>query len=138
MQLGSMKATDLAIGVTAVNLFGGISYDADRDDFQMDIQLGASARLAEQFRVALDAHVSGSLHLGFMYSPVPTLEIRLGLISKAEISVTAGLGVNVEGFLIDYAFASHTLGGTHRIALTLDFSSLDITALSRSLRRILP
>ena len=138
MQLGPMKATELAFGATAVNLFGGISYDAVRDNFQMDIKLGASARLAEIFKVMFDAHLGGALYFGFTYAPVPTLELRLGVISRGTMSITAGLGVNVEGFLIDYAYVSHTLGGTHRVSLTLDFSSLDMTALSRSLRRILP
>ena len=138
MQLGPMRATELAFGATAVNLFGGISFDAVRENFQMDIKLGASARLAEVFRVALDAHLGGALHFGFSYTPLPTFELRLGVISKGTMSITAGLGVNVDGFLIDYAFVSHALGGTHRVALTLDFSSLDISALSRSLRRILP
>ena len=52
--------------------------------------------------------------------------------------MTAGVGVAVQGFMLDYAYVSHTLGGTHRVSLTIDFSSLDISALSRSLRRLLP
>jgi len=138
MKLGPIAATDMAFGFTAVNLFGGINYDNAADSFLMDLKLGASARLAQQFFVALDVHLGGSAQLGFVYSPVPTLDLRLGVISKGTVSLTAGVGVNVEGFLIDYAFASHKLGGTHRVSLTLDFSSLDIAALSRSLRRILP
>lgn len=138
MNLGGFTITDAALGVTAVNLFGGLSYEDRSDDFLMDIQVGGSGRIAELVLVALDVHLSGSLHLGFAYSPVPTLALRLGLISKSGISITAGVGVNVEGFVLDYAYATHALGGTHRVSLTLDFSSLDMTALSRSLRRLLP
>lgn len=138
MKFGPLAVTDIAFGFTAVNLFGGINYDVEEDDFLMDLKLGASARLAEAFFLALDLHLGGSAQLGFIYSPVPTLDLRLGVISKGTVSLTAGVGVDVEGFLIDYAFVSHKLGGTHRISLTLDFSSLDIAALSRSLRRILP
>jgi len=138
MYFGGFGVSDIALGVTAVNLFGGVVYDTVNDDFPMDIQVGASARLFEMFRVALDAHLSGSLHLGAIYEPIPTFALRLGLISRGGVSVTAGLGVNVEGFLLDYAYVTHALGGTHRISLTLDFSSLDISALSRSLRRLLP
>jgi len=138
MRLGPISATDMAFGFTAVNLFGGINYDEAADDFLMDLKLGASARLADVFFLALDLHLGGSAQLGFVYSPVPTLDLRLGVISKGTVSFTAGVGVNVEGFLIDYAYASHRLGGTHRVSLTLDFSSLDVAALSRSLRRILP
>ena len=139
MNLGPLSVSDAAIGITAVNLFGGINYDSgERDDFLMDLKLGASAQLAESFLLAFDLHLGGSAQLGVVYSPVPTLDVRLGVISSGTTSITAGIGVNVEGFLIDYAFVSHKTGGTHRVALTLDFSSLDIAALSSSLRRILP
>lgn len=136
--LGPLSMTDIAFGFTAVNLFGGLSYDVERDSFLMDPKLGVSARMAEVFFVALDLHLGGSAQLGLVYSPVPTLDLRLGVISRGTVSLTAGVGVDVEGFLIDYAFTSHTLGGTHRVSLTLDFSSLDIGAISSSLRRILP
>jgi len=139
MRLGPMSVTDAALGITAVNLFGGINYDSgEQDAFLMDLKLGASACLAESFLLAFDLHLGGSAQLGVVYSPVPTFDIRLGVISGGTASITAGLGVNVEGFLIDYAFVSHKTGGTHRVSLTLDFSSLDIASLSSSLRRILP
>jgi len=139
LRLGPMSVTDAALGITAVNLFGGINYDSgEQDAFLMDLKLGASACLAESFLLAFDLHLGGSAQLGVVYSPVPTFDIRLGVISTGTVSITAGLGVNVEGFLIDYAFVSHKTGGTHRVSLTLDFSSLDIASLSSSLRRILP
>jgi hypothetical protein len=138
MNLGPMSATDMAFGFTAVNLFGGVNYDVATDDFLMDLKLGASARLAGVFFLALDLHLGGSAQVGIVYSPVPTLDLRVGVISSGTVSLTAGVGVNVEGFLIDYAFVSHQLGGTHRVSLTLDFSSLDIAAISRSMRNILP
>jgi hypothetical protein len=138
LRFGSFAISDIAAGVTAVNLFGGLSYDAVSDNYLMDIRFGGSARFAESFLLALDMHLGGSLHVGVIYEPVPTFALRVGLISRSGISVTAGVGLNVEGFLLDYAFVTHTLGGTHRVSLTLDFSSLDIGALSRSLRRLLP
>ncbi len=138
MHIGGFAISDLAVGVAAVNLFGSLSYDAVSDDHQMDIKVGGSALFAELFRVALDFHLAGSLHFGVIYEPIPTFALRVGLISRSGVSITAGLGVNVEGFLLDYAYVTHTLGGTHRVSLTLDFSSLDISALSRSLRRLLP
>jgi hypothetical protein len=138
MRFGRVSVSDIAFAATAVNLFGGVSYDAVREDFLMDIQLGASARVADAFLLALDLHLGGSAQIGFVYTVAPSLNLRLGVISRGGTSVTAGIGLNVEGFLVDYAFVSHRLGGTHRVSLTLDFSSLDITAISRSLRRILP
>jgi hypothetical protein len=138
VHLGAFAISDLAVGVTVVNLFGGLSYDTVSDSYRMDIKVGGSALFAELFRVAIDLHLAGSLHVGVIYEPIPTLAVRLGLISRSGLSITAGLGVSVEGFLLDYAYVTHAVGGTHRVSLTLDFSSLDISALSRSLRRLLP
>lgn len=104
----------------------------------MDIQVGFSALFMETLRAAVDLRLGGSTHFGLAYSPMPTFEVRAGLIARGGISITAGLGVNVEGFLIDYAFVTHSLAATHRISLTLDFSALDLGSLSRSLRRLLP
>lgn len=138
MRFGSLAVSEIAFAVTAVNLFGTVSYDTVQESLLMDIKLGASALFVETVRTSLDLHLGGSLHFGLAYSPASTFTLRLGLISKGALSVTAGLGVNVEGFLIDYAFVSHTLGASHRVSLTLDFSALDIGALSRSLSRLLP
>ena len=138
MSLGPVAVTDAAFGVTLSNLFGGLSYDGTQDSLPMDIGLGLSARLLGVVLVAADVHLAGSLGIGVTYEPVPTLALRLGILSKGETSITAGVGLNVAEFLIDYAFVSHTVGGTHRIGLTLDFSALDIGALGSSLRRILP
>ncbi len=138
MSLGPVVVTDAAFGVTLSNLFGGISYDATQDSLPMDIGLGLSARLLGVVLIAADAHLAGSLGIGVTYEPVPTLALRLGVLMKGGTSLTAGVGLNVAGFLIDYAFVSHAVGPTHRIGLTLDFSALDIGALGSSLRRILP
>jgi hypothetical protein len=138
MSLGPLAVTDAAFGVTLSNLFGGLSYDATEDTLPMDIGLGLSARLLGVVLIATDIHLPGSFGIGVTYEPVPALALRLGVLSKGETSITAGVGLNVAGFLIDYAFVSHTVGPTHRIGLTLDFSALDMTAFGSSLRRILP
>ncbi len=138
LSLGTLAVSEMAVGITAVNLFGGLNYDTESDNYLMDIQIGGSACIAELFCIAIDVHLGGALHAGIIYEPIPTFALRLGVISRDGVSITAGIGVNVEGFLLDYAFVSHSIGGTHRVSLTLDFSSLDITALSRSMRRLLP
>jgi hypothetical protein len=138
LRLGPIRASDIAVGVTAVNLFGGLNYDTTQENFQMDIRVGASTRFADVVLAAIDLHLGGAAHVGVTYFPVPTFALRVGLIAKGPLSITAGVGVSVEGFLIDYAYMSHPLSGSHRISLTLDFSTLDIRALGRSLRRLLP
>ncbi|MEN6368117.1 MAG: hypothetical protein ABFD77_00260 [Thermotogota bacterium] len=135
---GPVSLSDVAIGITAVNLFGAMSYGDISDDLAMDLRIGASARLMDTITVAGDLYLAGAARFGVSYSPVPTLALRLGVMSGAGTSFTAGLGVNVQGFLVDYAYVGHTLGGSHRVSLTLDFSALDIGAFGRSLRRFLP
>jgi len=138
LRLGPIGLSDVSFGVTLVNLFGAINYDTAREGFGMDIRVGGAARIARVILAAADVHLAGALHAGIAYQPVPALALRLGVISKGEWSLTAGAGIDIEGFVIDYAFVSHSLGGTHRVSLTVDFSGLDITAITRSLRRILP
>jgi hypothetical protein len=139
MRVGSVAISDIALAIAATNLFGAMSYDTVQESFVMDLRLGGSALFLDVVTAALDVHLGGGgLRFGLSYSPASTFTLRLGALSMGGLSITAGLGVNVEGFLIDYAFVTHTLGMSHRVSLTLDFSSLDISALSRSLRRLLP
>lgn len=51
-------------------------------------------------------------HFGLEYLYYNRLAIRFGL---ADGNFTAGIGLKVSLFKIDYAFRSHELGGTHRI-----------------------
>ncbi|MEW5826468.1 MAG: hypothetical protein AB1778_06505 [Candidatus Bipolaricaulota bacterium] len=130
--------TDGAFAVTLGSIFGVVSYDDVENRFPMDLAVGASARLLGSVVVAADLHLAGGSRLGVTYEPVPTLALRAGLMTDGGLQITAGVGLDVQGFLIDYAFVSHSLGGSHRVGLTLDFSALDIGALGQSLRRILP
>jgi hypothetical protein len=136
--LGPISVSNVALGVTAVNVFGRMSYDDIDDDLAMDLRVGVSARLLERITVAADLYLGGGARLGVSFSPVTSLALRLGLLSSGGLSVTAGLGVNVQGFLIDYAYVSHAVGASHRVSLTLDFSGLNLRGLGQSLRRFLP
>lgn len=130
--------SDAAFAVTLAHLFGVVSYDDVENDFPMDLAIGASARILGVAVVAADLHLARGARFGVTYAPVPTLALRLGVMTDGGFQVTAGVGLDVGGFLIDYAFVSHAVGGSHRVGLTLDFSALDVGALGRSLRRILP
>ncbi len=138
LSFGPVAISDAAFGLTLANMFGGVSYDGTQETLSMDIGLGLTARFLGSVTVAADIHLAGSSNFGITYEPVPTLALRLGVMSRGETSITAGVGLNVQGFLIDYAFVSHVVGPTHRIGLTLDFSALDLSAFGSMLRRILP
>ena len=138
MSFAGLTIGDIGFGLVLGNLFGTMNYDATQEAFLMEFRMGATALFMDAVRATLDMNLSGSINVGLSYEPVPTLELRLGVISQGPTSITAGIGVNVEGVLIDYAYASHPLGGSHRVSLTLDFSALDVASLTNSLRRILP
>ncbi len=137
--LGPFALVNPAVAVTVSNLFGSLSFDGGESNaFPIDVGVGASASMFGMVAVGLDVHTTGGLSFGVTYSPIPTLALRVGLLSKGAFSFTVGLGLDISGFLLDYAFVSSPAGGSHRVGLTLDFSALDISALGSSLRRILP
>jgi hypothetical protein len=138
MAIGPVTLSDVGFGLSAVNLFGRMKYGDVQETLRMALRLGVSARLMSVLLLAGDVDLGGGLYVGASYSPVPSLALRLGLISRGGVSITAGAGMNVQGFLIDYAYLGHRLGGSHRVSLTIDFSALDMCAISRSLRRVLP
>jgi len=140
MRLGPVGLSDIGLGVTATNLFGSLNYDGHSESFRMDLRFGASARVIETVLLAADLETTGSIHLGVEYKPVTTFAIRGGFLTQGGgISLTLGLGIDVEGFIIDYAYVNHpNLGGSHRVSLTIDFSAIDLSAMAQSLRRILP
>lgn len=56
--------------------------------------------------------------LGFEYTYYERLAIRFGLSNE---KVTAGIGLKISPFYLDYAFRSHELGGSHRINTSIRF-----------------
>lgn len=140
MRVGPVGLTDLAFGLTATNLFGGLNYDEHSESLRMNLRLGGSARIADVVLITSDLDLAGQFHAGVEYNPVRNFAIRVGMLTQSGVmSLTLGLGINVEGFLIDYAYISHpTLSGSHRISLAIDFSGLNLRAFGTSLRRLLP
>jgi len=137
--LGPIRFSDIAIGLTVDNLIGSLSYDDDQEDFTAGISFGASALIMDMVRAGLDVRLAGTLNFGLAYAPVPTLELRLGVIAGQALSITGGLGVSVQGFVVDYAFRSHPVGASHRVSLSLDFSSLNLGGgIGQILGRLLP
>ncbi len=141
LTLGPIGLSDMAIGISATNLFGSLNFTGHGESLAMDLSLGASARVAGVVLLATDIDLGGgALHVGIAYEPVRNFTIRTGLFNQpGGMSFTVGLGVNVQGFVIDYAYITHpTLAGTHRISLSINFSGIDLSAFGRVLRGILP
>jgi len=140
MRLGPVAISNVGFGATATNILGALSYDDRGESQRMDLRFGVSARIAQLVLVVADLELSGSLHVGAEFSPMPMLAVRAGLLTEpGATSLTAGLGVNVEGFVVDYAFVSHpVLPASHRVSLTIDFSGLNLGGLLGRLRSLLP
>lgn len=140
IHLGPVSLSNVGLGVTASNLIGSIGFDGGHSEsLRMDIRVGASAEVAKVALVALDLELSGRFHLGVEYRITPVFAVRAGAMTQGGgVAVTFGLGMEVAGFIIDYAFVSHPqLGASHRVSLTLDFSALDLSAIGRSLGRLI-
>ncbi|RLB75505.1 MAG: hypothetical protein DRH06_07810 [Deltaproteobacteria bacterium] len=140
MRIGPISLSDMALGVTANNLFGGLNYDAYGDSMAMSLRLGGAVKVVDAVLLTSDLDLGGRFHFGAAYSPIQTLVLRAGMMTQpGGMSITLGMGLNIQGFILDYAYITHpTLAGTHRVALSIDFSGLDLSGLSRSLRRLLP
>jgi len=143
MRVGPIVLSDLGVGATATNLLGQLNYPDRSESFRMDLRVGGSARVAGLVLLCADLELGGSFHVGTEYWPTEAFALRAGVLTEpGATSLTIGLGFRVEGFVIDYAFISHpTLSGSHRLSLTIDFSTFDLGVFGRlanSFRRMLP
>ncbi|HHR86356.1 MAG TPA: hypothetical protein ENL23_08440 [Candidatus Acetothermia bacterium] len=140
VRIGPISLSDMALGVTANNLFGGVNYAAHGESMAMSLRVGGAVKVANVILLTSDLDLAGGFHFGVAYSPIKTLVIRAGMLTQAGgMSITLGMGLNIQGFILDYAYITHpTLSGTHRVSLSIDFSGLDLTGFGRSLRRFLP
>lgn len=140
VRIGPIGLSDLALGATATNLFGSVNYDAHGESMGMGLRIGGSMKLANLILLTSDIDLSGGFHVGVAYSPIQTLVVRMGMMTQpGGMSITLGMGLNIQGFILDYAYVTHPmLPGTHRISLSIDFSGLDLSSFGGILRRLLP
>lgn len=140
IRIGPIGLSDMALGVTANNLFGGLNYDARGESMGMSLRIGGAMRVLDVVLLTSDLDLGGRFHFGMAYSPIQTFILRAGMMTQpGGMSITLGMGMNIQGFILDYAYITHpTLSGTHRVSLSIDFSGLDLSGFGRSLRRFLP
>lgn len=139
MHLGPIAMTDNALGISMTNLLGTVNYPHHSDSLGLGIRAGGVTTVARLVTVAADFESSGELHLGLEYRPVPAFAVRAGAYNHSGgIALTLGLGLDVQGFTLDYAYVSGNLGGTHRVALSIDFSGVNFGELIGTFHRILP
>ncbi len=140
MHLGPIAMTQNAVGISMTNLIGTVNYPKHSDSLGLGIQVGGVTTVAHLVTVAADLDSSGSIHFGLEYRPVPAFAVRGGAYNRpGGIILTIGLGLDVQGFTFDYAYITgNNISGTHRLALSVNFSNVNFGGLMRVFRRLLP
>ncbi len=125
---------ELDIGLVLLNFGPGIKFVNKSYDLPLAIRLGLGmAFLNNRLRVGFDVNQPidnyVKYHLGFEYRIIRELFIRTGYRYRLhgnalgdKSGMTAGIGLRINDFQLDYAFVPYgELGDTHRISLTLNF-----------------
>ncbi|MGM0568730.1 MAG: PorV/PorQ family protein [Elusimicrobiota bacterium] len=128
MDLGVLYSPmeDMRLGMNIHNLFAVQFGDKSESTLPMNLRMGASYTfLRDRLTLALDAATSihgwsmgMPLFAGMEYKATDFLDLRFGIDSE-EINI--GFGAIYEDYGLDYAYAAHDLGGSHRVSATVKF-----------------
>ena len=103
-----------------INVKPGFAYRIDLPSLASQVNLASDVDIRfDNIKENCDFHAgpaSFDLHLGLEYWLYQMIALRLG---SEQQSFTAGAGIKISFFEIDYAFSGFDLGNTHRISLTL-------------------
>lgn len=119
----------LTLGGSVTNIGPGLKFLNSRSKLPTAGRLGAAYHWS-RFLLAADAVYSGSDDLsggiGLEVRPVDMLALRVGYRSQGAVELenglTAGLGLNVGQFQLDYGYAKYgPLGNTHRFSADVSF-----------------
>ena len=114
---------NLSLGLNLQNLLA-LTYGTS-DRLPIIARVGLSYRLLRE-RLTLGMDVQSAigwetglpLHVGAEYLATDFLALRMGM-DPSEFNM--GLGFRYEDYGLDYAYATHELGGSHRISATIAF-----------------
>ena len=103
-----------------INLRPGLAYSLPLPSLSSHINLASDVDIRfDHIKENTDFHfgaASFDLHFGLEYWLHQTIALRVGSERK---SLTAGAGIKISFFEVDYAFTGFELGSSHRISLTL-------------------
>ncbi len=106
--------------VRTINVRPGLAYRLPLPALKSQLHLATDVDLRfDKLKSNCDGHLgpmSFDFHLGLEYWLYQMLALRVG---SEQQSLTAGVGLRLSFFEIDYAFSGFELGNTHRISLTL-------------------
>jgi hypothetical protein len=115
----------LVVGASVTNVGTGLEYIRTRDDFPAAVRLGAgydvrsmNLMLAADVVKYVDRHIDAGF--GVEWRPIELLKLRAGYRTQGDDvdeGLTAGIGFNLAGLEIDYAYVPFgVLGDAHRVS----------------------
>lgn len=123
-------ANGLAIGLNVQNIGSGMKYIEETDPLPLTVRVGAAFQTAVQnnmLTISGDLNKSQELstrfNMGVEYLYNQVMALRAGYKFGYDIdSFTAGFGVKINRYSLDYAFApKDDLGDNHRLSLGITF-----------------
>jgi hypothetical protein len=131
---GSYGRKEFVLAIARQNMLAGqMAWDTasgHEDPLPGNTKVGISylldfPSLALGFRAALehDSAYEGTWHLGYELDYRQRLYLRTGVVGEtfSHADPTFGAGIQLSAFLVDYAYNTHALGLTHRVALEFQF-----------------
>ncbi len=114
---------DLRVGLNMQNLLSE-SYNTS-DELPIMARLGVNYKLLRD-RLSLGADISTAIgwdsglpyNIGMEFWALDYLALRMG-IDPQELNL--GFGIEYDDYGVDYAYAAHDLGGSHRLSATISF-----------------
>jgi hypothetical protein len=119
----------LRLALTAQNLGGTLKYDQEAESLPLAFRAAAAVQVTKNWLTALDVvapkNDSPCVNFGTEYllfsKDAWRFAGRAGFSSQT-LSPSAGIGIGLKGFSVDYAFVLYSdLGDVHRISLTFNF-----------------
>lgn len=123
----------LQVGLNLRNLIGMRTGAHTEDKLPLTLRFGFNYKLLrDKLALVVDLEKSKaplSYHFGAEYWAFQYLAVRLGIDPE---EFTLGFGVRYRDYGLDYAFATHDLGGSHRLSASWKFGP-SITAASETM-----
>jgi len=137
MDIGAMYrgtlVEHLQVGLNLQNLIGLRTGEDTQDKLPLTLRFGFNYKLfRDRLALVVDLEKSRapfSYHFGAEYWAFNYLAVRLGMDPE---EFTLGFGIRYRDYGFDYAFATHDLGGSHRLSASWKFGP-SITAASETM-----
>lgn len=120
----------LTLGIAVTNIGRGQRFLRARDPLPLTVRAGGAYRLGNRLVAAIDLvqprDHAFETHVGIEWRPIRALALRVGYSQARDEDnregLTAGVGVHIGDFALDYAYVPFgLLGDSHRIGVTYHF-----------------